>query len=125
MSKTIAYPVRINPRGGTATEGRNVGSLIALAVMPTGRNSPWDERDQLVVPDHVWEGDGPRVEAAVNASVRGEFVAFERDGRASLRSVERLRGTGDGKVQFTIDWLDLETGATDSTVLPSATGGAG
>lgn len=125
MSRTLSYPLRINPRGGAKTELRNIVTLITLGVLPTGDNSPWDERDGLTVPNHVWESDGPELDAAVQAHVEAEFVVLAREGRARLESVTRAAPQSTAEARFVIEWIDLETGASDSTILPSATGGAG
>ena len=123
MSTTVAVPVRINARGGVATETRNVETIIALGVLPTGKNSPWDERDDLIVPSYVWESDGPETESAVRGLVRGVFTELERQGRARLLDVRRTGNASSGQARFVISWQDLETGTTASTVLPSSTVG--
>jgi hypothetical protein len=122
MSKTLQFPLRLNPRGGAAQEERNINTLIELGLLPTGANTAWDVRDNLVVPSYVWESDGPALNASVRERVTAEFARLEEEGRARLLSVTRAADDGSGEARFVVDWVDLETGTADSVVLPSSTG---
>jgi len=120
MSKTLAFPLSLTARGGLRTETTNTETLIFLGVLPTGDGNPFDIRDGLVVPDNVWESDGPELDAAVMAHVTAEFERLERDGRAILETIERAPGA-PGEAIFVINWTDLESGQSKTTVLPDVT----
>lgn len=121
MSRTIAFPLRITARGGLAMESDNIGTLIALGVLPTGQGIPYDARDGLLVESHVWESDTPEREAAVRSHGTREFDRLEARGKARLDSVERV-SVGGGEVEYVVRWLNLQTGASDEVVLPARTG---
>lgn len=121
MSKSLAFPLRPNGRGGLATED-NLHAIIALGLLPGISRNPYNDRDGLSPPSFVWEPQTPEAEAHQLALVRTVFKGLEGAGRARLIEAYRRRRSGS-VAEIVVTWENLQTGSTDETVLPQDVGG--
>jgi len=123
MGFGVAYPLRFTGRGGLATTDDNLVTLIALSLLPGLSNNPFNERDGVGAPDFTWEANSAEGEALMTSRIEARFGALERQGRAQLDRVFRREpiGADPGVFNMVINWTNLETGTSDTTVLPSET----
>lgn len=111
--KTLRWPLRLTARGGAATTSRTLEAQIGISLLPGRSANPFEVRDGLVPPDHVWSGPG--AEAAAAAHVRDRFRQLERQRRARLEGDPVVRLDNDGLLGVEAMWEDLESGETDET----------
>lgn len=116
MARSIAYPFRLNARGGMA-QAENLPAIIALGLLPGESTNPYNKRDGLVPEDLVWEAASPEGYARGEALVRRLMRSLERQRRARLLEVSRAGRSESGELRFRVRFVNLETGATDEVVV--------
>ncbi len=115
MGYGVSYPLRITARGGLATTNDNLTTILPLSLTPGRSGNPYNARDAVGLESIVWESSSPESEAFIVSRVEARFARLERISR------REPIGGDDGVFQFAIEWANLETGASDETVLPSQT----
>lgn len=119
MGHSIRYPLAFNARGGLATTDDNLQTIIVLSLLPGLSANPYNDRDNVGGKDHTWEPNSAEAGGLIAARVDRRFRELERQGRARLTRVYWRDPIGDpGVLQMVIDWVNLETGTSETTVLP-------
>lgn len=121
MGFSVRYPLGFNARGGLGTTDDNLQTIIVLSLLPGLSNNPYNDRDDIGEKDHTWEPNSAEAGGLIAARIERRFRELERQGRARLTRVYRRAPiSGDpGVLQMVIDWQNLETGTSETTVLPN------
>lgn len=124
MGYGVQFPLRITARGGLATSQDNLLTVLGLSLLPGQSGNPYNDRDGVGQDELTWEATSAESEAVLRARIRRRFDILERLGRARLDRIERrldYDAVDDGVFDLRIHWFNLETGTSETTVLPSQT----
>ncbi len=109
MGRGVAFPPRVDRRGGVPMTTDNLDGLITASLMPDSSTNPYNRVLEIGTVDRTYTQVDLASKADVRQMVTRRFNQLNQQGRARLLKLEVRSATGTGKMRALITYLPLET----------------